>query len=52
MVNLQNMTQEDLTLRIQKATREHLPRVVELMKGLAEFEKLLEEFRVTEELLE
>jgi GNAT superfamily N-acetyltransferase len=52
MVNSQNMTQGDLTLRIQKATREHLPRVVELMRGLAEFEKLLKEFRVTEELLE
>ena len=49
---LQKTTSGDLTLRIQKATREHLPRVVELMRGLAEFEKLLDEFRVTEELLE
>jgi GNAT superfamily N-acetyltransferase len=46
------MTPADLTVRIAKATREHLPRVVELMKGLAEFEKLLDEFRVTEALLE
>jgi GNAT superfamily N-acetyltransferase len=46
------MTATDLTIRISKATREHLPRVVELMKGLAEFEKLLDEFRVTEALLE
>ncbi len=42
----------DLALRIVKAEREHLPRVVELMKGLAEFEKLLDEFRVTTDLLE
>jgi GNAT superfamily N-acetyltransferase len=40
------------TVRIAKATRDHLPRVVELMKGLAEFEKLLDQFRVTESLLE
>ena len=40
------------TIRIAKATRDHLPRVVELMKGLAEFEKLLDQFRVTEALLE
>ena len=40
------------TIRIAKASRDHLPRVVELMKGLAEFEKLLGEFRVTEALLE
>ena len=46
------MKAADLTIRISKATREHLPRVVELMKGLAEFEKLLDEFRVTEALLE
>lgn len=46
------MTAADLTIRISKATREHLPRVVELMKGLADFEKLLDEFRVTEALLE
>jgi len=46
------MTDADLTIRIAKATREHLPRVVALMKGLAEFEKLLDEFRVTEALLE
>ena len=42
----------DLTLKIVKAEREHLPRVVELMKGLAEFEKLLDSFRVTVDLLE
>ena len=41
-----------LTIRIVKATRDHLPRVVELMRGLAEFEKLLDQFRVTEALLE
>ena len=46
------MTTKDLTIRITKATREHLPRVLELMKGLAEFEKLLDQFRVTEALLE
>ena len=46
------MTGADLTIRIAKATREDLPRVVELMKGLAEFEQLLDEFRVTEALLE
>ena len=40
------------TIRITKATRDHLPRVLELMKGLAEFEKLLDQFRVTEALLE
>ena len=42
----------DPTLRIVKAERGHLPRVMELMKGLAEFEKLLDEFRVTAGLLE
>ena len=46
------MTTANLTIRIDKAKREHLSRVVELMKGLAEFEKLLDEFRVTEALLE
>ena len=46
------MTTADLTIEITRATTEHLPRVVELMKGLAEFEKLLDEFRVTEDLLE
>ncbi|MBW2179444.1 MAG: GNAT family N-acetyltransferase [Deltaproteobacteria bacterium] len=46
------MTRENQTLRIAKATLDHLPRVVELMRELAEFEKLLNEFRVTEELLE
>ena len=46
------MTTSDLTIRIIKATREHLPRVVEFMKEFAEFEKLLDEFRVTEALLE
>jgi len=46
------MKASDLTIRITEATREHLPRVVELMKGLATFEKLLDEFRVTEALLE
>lgn len=40
------------TIRITRASRDHIPRVVELMKGLAEFEKLLDEFRVTEALLE
>ena len=40
------------TQRIARATREHLPRIVDLMRGLAEFEKLLDEFRVTKELLE
>lgn len=39
-------------LRIEKAEREHLPRVVELMRGLAEFEDLLDSFSVTPELLE
>ncbi len=42
----------DMKLRIVKAEREHLPRVVELMKGLAEFEKLLDQFSVTTDLLE
>jgi len=46
------MTRENQTLRIAKANLDHLPRVVELMRELAEFEKLLNEFRVTEELLE
>ena len=46
------MTVSDLTIRITRATREHLPRILELMKGLAEFENLLHEFRVTEALLE
>lgn len=41
-----------MTIRIAKATREDLPRIVEMMRGLAEFEKLLHEFRVTEALLE
>ncbi len=41
-----------MTIRIAKATRGDLPRVVALMRGLAEFEKLLDEFRVTETLLE
>lgn len=40
------------TIRITKATQNHLPRVVELMKGLAEYEKLLDQFRGTEALLE
>jgi GNAT superfamily N-acetyltransferase len=40
------------TIRITRANKEHIPRVVELMKGLAEFEKLLDQFRVTEALLE
>jgi GNAT superfamily N-acetyltransferase len=35
-----------------KARREDLPRVVELMRELAEFEKLLDQFEVTAELLE
>jgi GNAT superfamily N-acetyltransferase len=47
-----NMSSGGPVLRIQKATREHLPRVVELMRGLAEFEKMLDEFQVTEELLD
>lgn len=34
------------------ARREDLPRVVELMRGLAEFEKLLDQFEVTAKLLE
>ena len=46
------MTDSEPTLRITKATREDLPRVVELMRGLAEFEDLLDEFQVTEQLLE
>jgi GNAT superfamily N-acetyltransferase len=46
------MMATDLKLRIMKAEREHLARVVELMKGLAEFEKLLDEFHVTVDLLE
>ena len=46
------MTNLDLTIQIDRATREHLPRVLELMRGLAEFEKLLDEFHVTETLLE
>ena len=41
-----------IKLRIVKAEREHLPRVVEMMKGLAEFEKLLDQFSVTTDLLE
>jgi GNAT superfamily N-acetyltransferase len=52
MLCSEKMTAEDLTIRIAKAARDHLPRVVELMKGLAEFEKLLDEFRATEALLE
>ena len=46
------MKTADLKIEITRATIEHLPRVVELMKGLAEFENLLDEFRVTEDLLE
>ena len=46
------MKKPDPTIRIVKATRDHLPRVVDLMRGLAEFEKSLDEFRVTEALLE
>ena len=42
----------ELKLQVKKAERGHLPRVVELMKGLAEFEKLLDEFHVTADLLE
>lgn len=42
----------DPALRIVKAEREHVPRVLELMKGLAEFENLLDEFRVTADLLD
>ena len=42
----------DPGIRVVKATRADLPRVVEMMRGLAEFEKLLAEFRVTEALLE
>jgi GNAT superfamily N-acetyltransferase len=46
------VTAADQTLRVEKATRDHLPRVVELMRGLAEFEDLLDEFHVTPELLD
>ncbi|MBN1830646.1 MAG: GNAT family N-acetyltransferase [Deltaproteobacteria bacterium] len=46
------MTSSGLKIRIVRAKREDLPRVLELMRGLAEFEKLLDEFRVTEALLE
>ncbi len=46
------MTGSDLTISIAKARRDHLPRVVEMMKALAEFENLLHEFKVTESLLE
>ena len=42
----------DLTWRITGASRKDLPRVLEMMKELAEFENLLHEFRVTEALLE
>lgn len=42
----------DPSIRVAKATRADLSRVVELMRGLAKFEKLLDEFRVTEALLE
>ena len=52
MLSSGKMKATELTIRITKANREHLPRVVELMKGLAEFERLLDEFRVTEALLE
>ena len=48
----ENITMTDFTLRILKARPEHLPRVVELMRGLAEFEKLLDTFHVTVDLLE
>lgn len=40
------------SVKVMKARREDLPRVVELMRGLAEFEKLLDQFEVTTELLE
>ena len=46
------MASTDFKIKISKATRDHLPRIVELMKGLAEFENLLDEFRVTEDLLD
>jgi GNAT superfamily N-acetyltransferase len=42
----------DIKIRIVKAEHQHIPRVVELMKELAEFEKLLDEFHVTADLLE
>jgi hypothetical protein len=38
-------------IKIVKARREHLPRVIDLMRELAEFENLLGECVVTEELL-
>ena len=39
-------------MKIENATRKDLPRVVQLMRGLAEYEHLLDQFHVTEELLE
>lgn len=41
----------DINFRIVKAEHQHIPRVVEMMKGLAEFENLLDEFHVTADLL-
>ena len=45
------MNKSNKTVRIEKARPEHVPRVMELMRGLAEYEKLLENFHVTEALL-
>lgn len=52
MLSPENTLNEEAIIRIAKATREDLQRVLEMMKGLAEFENLLHEFRVTEALLE
>jgi GNAT superfamily N-acetyltransferase len=46
------MEAENQKLRIVKAQPHHLPRVVELMKELAEYEKMTDELFATKELLE
>lgn len=46
-----NMKTSNQKIRVVKATSDNVPRVVELMRGLAEYEKMLDQFLVTEELL-
>ena len=40
-----------MTTRLRSATREHVPVIAELIRGLARFEKLEQEVVMTEELL-
>lgn len=45
------MDKSNQILNVEKANPKHVPRVIELMRGLAEYEKLLDKFHVTEAFL-